>query len=309
MSSKSLYPPLKLIRSMELNYPKGFEIYEERLSHKAEDELPFDIASAVSLHFFPDSKYQEAAEVCALLLTVVGEWRKSKQVYSFSKELTDMICDSEEALLDSNIFEYLPYPCFYLEVKDVADIHGVFVKYISDAANHHIIFVVICNDGTFCYNIFDLEGSSTFYTMTKKYADEFEEAKYRDGLRKCILFAFQASVYLCAKNCDVAENPNQQKVYKPSKSIKDKFSEIRKWDVGYRIAKEVKMTSTTPPISAGKSQSGHNRPREHWRKAHWHTYWVGPRGQQRKELRFIAPIHVNDIGDQLPIVNHKNSEK
>lgn len=309
MSSKSIYPPLKLIREMEFNYPRGLELYENRLRNKSDDELPFDIASDISLHFFPDNRQQEAAEVCALLLTVIGEWRKSKQVYSFSKELTDMICDTEEALLDSNIFEYLPYPCFYLEVKDISNIHGVFVKYLCDAANHHIIFLMVCNDGTFCYNIFDLEGSSTFYTMTKKYADEFEEAEYRDSLKKCILFAFQASVYLCAKNCDVAENPNQRKIYRPNNTIKDKFSEIRKWDVGYRIANEVQKSTVAPPIPTGKSQTGHSRPREHWRKAHWHTYWVGPKGHQHKELRFVAPIHVNDNDDQLPIVNHKTDTK
>lgn len=306
MSSKSLYPPLKLIRNMELNYPNGFNLYEEKLHTRSENEIPFDIASDLGLYFFPHEKQHEAAEVCALLLTVVGEWRKSKQVYSFSDELIELICTSEEAVLDRNIFEYLPYPCFYVEVKDISNIHGVFVKYINDTANNHIIFLVVCNDGTFCYNIFDLEGSSTFYTMTKKYVDEFEEREYKESLKKCILFAFQSAVYLCAKNCDVVENPTQRGIYKPGRNIKDKFSEIRKWDVGYRIAKEVRKSLSVSP-TPGKSQPAHNRPREHWRKAHWHTYWVGPKGNQRKELRFIAPIHVNDNDDELPIVDHINN--
>ena len=307
MKNKKLYPPLKLIQDMEKMYPNALNLYEQKLQNRNDDELDFDIASDIGFQFFPKPHMRENAEVCALLLTIMGEWRKSKQVYSFSKELSEMICDTEEFHVDANLFKYLPYPCFYLESNGGDNIHGVFVKYLNDAANHHLIFLLLCNDGTFCYNIFDLEGATSFYETVLKYVNEFLEPEYRELLKKYIILGFQASMYLCASNCDVKENPVQQKIYRPSTSVKNKFSEIRKWDVGYRMTQELKKVTPRHPSVASaldsKEQKVRNRPRQHWRKAHWHTYWVG-KGRQKKELRFIAPILVNDIDDDLPIVDH-----
>ena len=35
------------------------------------------------------------------------------------------------------------------------------------------------------------------------------------------------------------------------------------------------------------------RPRPHWRRAHWHSYWTGPRdGERIARLKWIPPIPV-----------------
>lgn len=303
MKNKKLYPALKLIRSTEMRHPEIFEMYDEgvknRLSNKQSE---FDVATLISRHFFPKAYQEKDANICALLLSVLGEWRKSKQVYSFSKELINMISDTEEFEVCGEIFEYLPYPCFYIEIPDSKLFHGMFIKYLKDAVNDALLFILLCNDGAFAHYAFDLTKTSNFYETIEKYAACFQNASHREFLKKYMIFGFQASMYLCAKNSDVSENLTQQKIYKPSNRIKNNFSEIRKWDVGFRIIKDINASFHSHE-SMGTDGKIRNRPRQHWRKAHWHTYWVG-KGRTKRELRFIAPILVNDIEDELPIVAH-----
>ena len=111
-------------------------------------------------------------------------------------------------------------------------------------------------------------------------------------------------MYLCSDNKDVQENEEQKKIYRPSKSIKNRFSEIRKWDVGYRIVHEhKKMEQNAEKEWYEKHPGDRRRPRMHWRKAHWHTFCCG-KGRNERRIKFIAPILVNEIlDDEVPMVN------
>lgn len=54
------------------------------------------------------------------------------------------------------------------------------------------------------------------------------------------MLIFQTVMYLASKKPDVSENEVTRKTYKPSKIIKNKFSEIQKWDVGVRYGSEIR---------------------------------------------------------------------
>jgi hypothetical protein len=74
-----------------------------------------------------------------------------------------------------------------------------------------------------------------------------------------------------------------------------------------RVVKEYKRANDAKSRECDEEKSTYKerqRPRQHWRRAHWHTYWVGE-GRSKKELKFIAPILVNDIDDELPVVKHE----
>jgi len=73
------------------------------------------------------------------------------------------------------------------------------------------------------------------------------------------------------------------------------------WGVGVRMGAALRAAYAAQETGAGGSHAG---PRPHVRRAHWHTYRIGPRdGEQRADLRWLPPIAVNlpDV-DVLPSV-------
>ena len=297
--AKIVYPPLKLIDLYEMQCPNIFNKYEEIQNTKDNDDTEYDIATYIAEKY---SKNSKKGKLSQLLLTIAG-WRKYKMVYSFSEELIDWLSDMEESDIDVSIFDYLPYKSFYIELKNIEDIHGIIVRYYQDVVNNSFCILPIRHDASHSIFVFDFKRGDSIYNVVNNFVDNFNTENTK-SLKKALLLGFQCAMYLCTKNSDIQENEYQKSVYKKTNRIKNKFSEIRKWDVGYRIVKEEKKKNDELKKEL-KKMTERKRPRQHWRKSHWHTYLVG-KGRQRRELRFIAPILVNDIGDNIPIVEHQS---
>lgn len=81
--------------------------------------------------------------------------------------------------------------------------------------------------------------------------------------------------------------------YHPTAKVKNKFSEIRKYDCGFVYGAEVRKNRVK--LQEGKTQNNkkivnksRSPMRPHTRKAHWHHYWTG-KGRSELVLRWIAP--------------------
>lgn len=75
--------------------------------------------------------------------------------------------------------------------------------------------------------------------------------------------------------------------------------QIHQWEVGYRIGAQIRAFEASTP-SAGPDGSG-SSVRPHVRKAHWHSFWTGPRDQpekRKKRVRWLPPIPVNVEGSE-----------
>jgi hypothetical protein len=76
---------------------------------------------------------------------------------------------------------------------------------------------------------------------------------------------------------------------------------VRVWDVGWRVG--AALRAAVARHAAADADGHHARPRPHVRRAHWHHYWVGPRGDQRLALRWLHPVLVAGADpDSLPAV-------
>lgn len=244
----------------------------------------------------------------AIATVVAAHWRKCKQVFRFSKEIYDILLDMDDFEIGWILFNQLPYKTFYLELTDHESVEGIMVKY-TDAPTRSILYTICGKAGkaqTINSGIVDPRESASYKSFfeTEVYCSKADMSDpHVVMVRQILAFVLQACMYLCAKNADVEENEKQKSIYRPSTTIKDKFSEIRKWDVGVRVVREHKAATTTGHKTAEIS-GDRRRPRQHWRKAHWHTYWVG-KGRTCKELKFIAPVLVNDTDDDAPVVIHQ----
>lgn len=284
-----------------IGYAADFVIKRNRL--KAGQRVPTYIKSKVEYETYD----------CATSAMVVVDWKNNKQVYRFSREFYDMLLEVGNFQIGWSLFKYLPYDSFYLEVEDHEKIEGVMIRYMqSEGESDSLFYTICCKSDEFPETI----GGIADPTEDDDYEEYFKKEIFKAGIsetaaqvvlmREVLAFVFQACMYLCAKNAEIEENPEQKQIYRPSQSVHNKFSEIRKWDVGVRISRELKKSNGTNRTNKSIEFTGtRRRPRQHWRKAHWHTYWIGPKGKQEKAMKFIAPILVNDNNDETPVVIHQ----
>ena len=320
------YVPFRTIARIETEYPKIYEKasalnvepideFEAVMGMVRDDILRICNQRGISMQTDEGVDFVGAKMFNDTIFVIVSkDWIKSKQVYSFSKEFCDMLYDMDDFEIDANLFDYLPFNAFYLEIPNRADIHGVLAKYTPQKQT--LMYTV-------CYNNFakreNIVSGEIDFGIIKSYhniLDELEgvevleeEREKLDEYLRVIALVLQSMMYLCSTNSDVEENPEQKKIYKPSTTVRNKFSELRKWDVGYRVvrehAKAKKDAEEEAEEEEAKEKTGERkRPRMHWRKAHWHTYLCG-KGKTERRVKFVAPVLVNEMkDDELPVVNH-----
>ena len=89
--------------------------------------------------------------------------------------------------------------------------------------------------------------------------------------RKLICNSIQLILYVCSENADIKEDETQAKIYRMGQSIKDKYLEIRKYNVGLLYAKALRQQEE---MKERNIDLGHKKS-THIRQAHWHHYWIG----------------------------------
>jgi hypothetical protein len=97
-----------------------------------------------------------------------------------------------------------------------------------------------------------------------------------------------ALLYICSTEPDVVD-PDRPGA-RPRRAARA-AEKPQVWEVGYRISTALKQARLEHDVHGGH----HSSPVAHLRRAHWHTYWVGPKSdpeQRRAELRWISPVLV-----------------
>ncbi len=316
-----MYTPLKVVTQHATAIAEFKKALAKEPCNSAEDEVAKACEYAVTRIYELKgikagralSAAQEKLVLCqsydyAIATVVAAYWRKCKQVFTFSKDFYEMLLDMDDFEIGWSLFDQLPYETFYLELADHDSVEGILVKY-TGAPKRSILYTMcgkagkaqIINSG-----IVDPRKSASyksFFETEVRCSKANMNDPYVVMVKQVLAFVLQACMYLCAKNADVEENEVQKSIYRPHTTITDRFSEVRKWDVGVRVVREHKAAASAGR-KASETSGDRRRPRQHWRKAHWHTYWVG-KGRTRKELKFIAPVLVNDTDDDVPVVIHQ----
>ena len=331
MGKSVMYTPLRIVHEMN-SAITAFEEVEKVMPKKPDtiDELTkisVEPGGAYAWRFL-DKKYglkqgMQVSERCkdgivsvsydfTIATFLFAHWQHNKQVYVFDKLFYDMLADMEDFDLEWSILNYLPFRNFYIEVKDHPQIEGILVEH---SPNDPAIAYAICFKDTCELCVTGINGGLIDPRESASFKEFFEGEirlsnadladPYVQLVRQILTFMMQACMYLCSKEPDIEEDPAQAKIYKkPTTRIKNRYAEIQKWNVGVRVSYDHKRQREANEAELeALTASGRRRPRQHWRKAHWHTYWVG-QGRSKRELKFIAPILVNDNDDVTPIVKH-----
>lgn len=259
----------------------------------------------------------------------INAWRKYKPVYSLDLELETAIMEMDDIFVPTSVLYNLPYKSIYIEIeqnicekyKESERPRGIMAT-IAIEKEQILLFVVALSDDvkmtkhySFMLNLTDMDN----YKSLDKYLSHcvnnnlLNKESYDLGMFSIAKYTLNVISYLCSDNADIVENEAQSKIYKPVKfEPKDKYREIRKWDVGVRFGNSIRLTKTSNSVdkelpNVANIVTEHSSPRPHIRKAHWQHYHVG-QGRNTVILKWKHPSFINcteEDSDKLPITTKK----
>ena len=119
-------------------------------------------------------------------------------------------------------------------------------------------------------------------------------------------------MYLSSKEADIIESPDTVNTYKPSAVLKNKYSEVRKWDVGCRYGEKIRSFEKNKMQQfRAEGEDNQKSKRPHIRKAQWERYHIG-KGRKDIITKWKEPVFVNgdynDITTNIHVVTNKEAE-
>ena len=264
-------------------------------------------------------------------LAALYPWRITQGIYRFHPELEDEIARTElTGDLPVSLFYRLPEWCVYIQRQariQNTSCHGFFAHLEWDI-NHRrpeLRFLVDTEDGLIAIPLHLREGSiedalkaviSEAQSNIERYGLDGDRAIRELGpggysMRISLDDIKQMAslvLYLCSMNADVVhpEEPRRKPRLPQPRKVKGgrlRYFPAQKpsfWHVGYTIGEA--LNRLRERVATGSSGTRSN-PRPHIRRAHWHSYWVGPRSRpERRKLvvRWLHPIIV--AGSQKDII-------
>jgi hypothetical protein len=118
-------------------------------------------------------------------------------------------------------------------------------------------------------------------------------------------------LYICSANGEIGDGQRRPARPRPKKTKKGQRLfpplKVSVWDVGVRMGAALRREKDAAYREYRETETGDEKrrasPRPHVRRAHWHGYWTGPRGGDRKfVLKWMPPILVGgDDNDDKPV--------
>lgn len=274
--------------------------------------------------------------------SVIQLWSRYKQVYKLDGAFFGELADTKGLAIPYGTFLRLPVRTFYIDLsacEGIDPIRGAFVHAVDDGKGGRVVVYMVTDDATtFSYYSNFLYGPDGICTIPEAAApttafvavnfspedgrSSIQRYNSRDCRKEVIIAILQVLVFLSAEGEDITENPTTKSTYRPSPVIRNRFSEIRMWDVGVRYGKAIRIARDQLAKGASKPggkmdklngeeskddgsekiQNSRKPPRPHVRCAHWQRYHVGP-GRTEIRVNWVPPIIV--YGDHaVPVTIH-----
>lgn len=261
-------------------------------------------------------------------ITALGTWRITQGIYQIDATLLDALWDTDlDGDIPAEVLYRLPEWCVYITTPgrevDGSKLAGFFAflnhDYEHDAADLVLLLDMIDPDQlsavtfpTWCGALsaaFQHVAEVAEFGMLMDEAglseDYLAEAK-KVAERRWMACAPLVSLvlYLCSTGAEIRDHKGSEHTPARPEAV-NRRGETRwmaapaptTWEVGYRIGAELRAALERERAS-GKGM--HASPRAHVRRAHWHTYRIGP-GREQLDLRWLSPILVG-TGDRVPTI-------
>lgn len=258
----------------------------------------------------------------AARLAALAAWRVTQGIYRFDPAVYDAVRETPvSGDVPADILYRLPEWCLYVETPgmqiDGEQLHGFFAHLEDDGKAKRTELRLLLDTET------RLE-PAVLHLGTWPLAESIErmraEAERQAALRGLAMPSLDGTVeivrpvvepivslmlFLCSQAQEIGDGTRRPANPRP-KRVRGEWrlfpaDRATTWDVGVRLGAALRRAYQAEETGAGGTHAG---PRPHIRRAHWHTYWSGPRdGARRADLRWMPPIAVGvDEVDQLPAV-------
>lgn len=285
-----------------------------------------------------DPEYRHLIENVGIMAALAA-WRVTQGVYRFDQDIyKDVVETPITGNIPHEILYQLPEWCVYIETPGLSFFENTLVgffahlEYDTKTGHDELRFVLDCENErkpgdpkkpTYRPNMIHL-GDWTLEEAIKKTAEESYRQMEKWGwdtgevnitsqeFISISVSQFQPLVslllYLCSANGEIESVdervPSKPKPKKTKKGLR-LFPPNRPttWDVGVRMGAAIRKAKIA--IESEDRGGTHASPRPHVRRAHWHTYWTGPRKDPQKRkpiLKWLSPILVNvEDGADMPV--------
>jgi hypothetical protein len=251
-------------------------------------------------------------------LAALGTWRMTQGVYRFDPDLFAAVAGTPvEGDLPADLFYRLPEWCIYVETPGQrwfdSPLYGYFAHLEWDAnTGREELRLVLDSDAALQPLPIHIGQWPLAEAVRRAVAEAKRQAVYHGAtalaaaLPERIDFQLDPLVslllYLCSEHAEIGDGAERPRNPEPKRTKKGwrlfAPDKMRAWDVGARIGAALRRGSSA--VREG-GDGTHASPRPHVRRAHWHTYLVGP-GRSERRLKWLPPIPVNvDDPDALPV--------
>lgn len=293
----------------------GIPVFEKINKIMLDDYLLEDVPGSMIVKGMSLEKRNVEWQEYFSMMRTARKWNQNKIVYQLDAEFEkELVKTTGTVKIPYSMIEKIPFKCFYIEFQEGTEFkeyNGMFVNVINWQGRPLIAINRITHD-EICYHMFITAGKNTSGFGTEEYDENGEKGfiynpenmssglhpedeHYKEAdiinanLARDNIFVLQFLTYLCAENCEVKLSEESKQTYRPSKIVKNKYSEIRKYEVGFRLGKAIRTYKKR--ISSGEHASGYSM-KPHMRRAHWHTYYKG-KGKTEKVLHWLSEIFVH----------------
>lgn len=250
-------------------------------------------------------------------LACYSQWDITRGIYVFDSTLSDEIDSMDFSGFKAALLYSLPEKGLFIEFgqyyEDVQGIlHGAFVAGIplpTDETALYILAEVGKSDGStkvrlakIVFKNSDTISFSGLLEAGSKVIDTEGNTVPGDTRPLWLQRILSRALYLSSAEPDI-RNPREPR-NKPNRHVRNN-GPVRHWEVGYRFgaAFRKQLAEAEQRASTGHGGDERNRPRVHVRRAHWHSFWTGPKEGERKLItKWLPPTIVNAEGGELPAV-------
>lgn len=234
-------------------------------------------------------------------LGALAAWRPTKGIYRFDADLAAALASTPlDRELPADVLLHLPEWCVWID--PVAGMPGFFAFLEHDAGDGRCELRLLLDDGDSLTQVIVHLGRGTLLDGLESMALEAAAQHAlatgravptipREQLAPAVALVaplVSLLLYLCSEEPDLGNREPPQHPSHRSRATGAQGETV--WQVGERVGAALMAAAG----AASEAQGGiHAGPRPHVRRAHWHTYWTGPRGGQRTaRARWLSPILV-----------------
>ena len=242
-------------------------------------------------------------------LGAVAAWRPTKGIYRFDPDLATALIDTPlDRELPDAVLQRLPEWCVWID--PVAGLPGFFAYLEHDHETERAELRLEIDDGV---------GGllpTTIHLGTGSLLDGLEAACLEGPMRVALRYGVTVPtvprralgsaverarglvalvLYLCSDEPDF--DGRLGPVHPGTRKRRATGAQQETlWTVGERVGAALRSAIEHTDSDGDGS---HSSPRPHVRRAHWHTYWVGPKTSQSATCKWLSPILVG-AGDTIP---------